>query len=198
MWDKRYAQPGYLFGKEPAEFLKSRADMLAPGMKALALADGEGRNSVYLAGLGLNVVAMEASANALEKAQALAEERGVEVDYHTGDILAWDWDAAQYDVVVAVFIQFLTPAERAEVFAGMIRSLKPGGLILLHGYRPEQIAYGTGGPRAVENLYTEALLRDAFAGLEIIALESYDREIDEGEGHSGMSALIDLVAKKPL
>ena len=78
-----------------------------------------------------------------------------------------------------------------------VETLKPGGVLMLHGYRPEQLAYGTGGPRAEENLYTEALLRESFAELEILALESYDREIDEGVGHSGMSALIDLVARKP-
>jgi hypothetical protein len=83
------------------------------------------------------------------------------------------------------------------MFEGMKRALKPGGLLLLEGYRPEQLAYGTGGPAQVENLYTEALLRDAFAGLEILELAAYDAAVDEGPAHSGMSALIDLVARRP-
>ena len=100
-------------------------------------------------------------------------------------------------MVVAIFIQFAPPAERATIFAGMKRTLKPGGLLLLHGYRPEQVDYGTGGPPQREHMYTEALLREAFGDIEIVRLAAYDRVIEEGTGHAGMSALIDLVAKKP-
>ena len=79
----------------------------------------------------------------------------------------------------------------------MKRALKPGGTLLLHGYRPKQLEYGTGGPPHAENMYTEDLLRAAFGDMEILSIESYDREIEEGSGHSGMSALIDRVARKP-
>lgn len=197
MWNDRYNTPDYVFGTEPADFMLAHADHLRPGLTGLAVADGEGRNSVFMAARGVETLAMDMSPNALAKAKALAEARGVNVTHVEASITDWDWEPAAFDLVVAVFIQFLAPAERAKVFAGMVETLKPGGILMLHGYRPEQIAYGTGGPRAVENLYTEALLRESFAGLEILALESYDREIDEGVGHSGMSALIDLVARKP-
>jgi hypothetical protein len=99
---------------------------------------------------------------------------------------------------VAIFIQFADPEFRARIFAGMQQATKPGGLILLQGYRPEQIAYGTGGPPIPENLYTETLLREAFAGWTIEHLASHDSVIEEGAGHSGLSALIDLVARKPI
>ena len=197
MWNERYNTPDYVFGTEPADFLVKHSDHLRPGLKGLAVADGEGRNSVFMAQKGVETLAMDMSANALAKAKALAEERGVTVTHIEASVTAWDWAPGAYDLVVAVFIQFLSPHERAQVFAGMVETLKPGGMLMLHGYRPEQLAYGTGGPKQEENLYTETLLRDAFSGLETLALESYDREIDEGAGHSGMSALIDLVARKP-
>lgn len=197
MWNDRYDTPDYVFGTEPADFLVAHAEHLRPGLRGLAVADGEGRNSVFMAERGVETLAMDMSPNALAKAKALAEARGVAVAHVEASITDWAWEPAAFDVVVAVFIQFLTPAERPGVFAGMVETLKPGGVLMLHGYRPEQLAYGTGGPRAEENLYTEALLRESFAGLEILALESYDREIEEGTGHRGMSALIDLVARKP-
>ncbi|PQA86730.1 SAM-dependent methyltransferase [Hyphococcus luteus] len=196
MWNERYAAPGYLFGTEPAAFLKNNANYLTPGARALAVADGEGRNSVFLAENGLEVTAMDSSEVALEKARDLASGRGVDVDFRLADIMAWDWTPEAYDVVVAIFIQFAPPAERAKVFEGVKQTLKPGGLILLHGYRPEQVDYGTGGPPQRENMYTEDLLHDAFGDMEILRLEAYDREIEEGEGHAGMSALIDLIARK--
>lgn len=201
MWDQRYANADYHFGTEPAAFLVRHADLLggvgSGGGKTLVVADGEGRNSVYLAEQGLAVTAMDLSEVGVDKARRLAADRGVSVDIRVADLLAWPWKPAAYDLVVAVFIQFLTPQRRAEVFAGMVRTLRPGGRLLLHGYRPEQLAYGTGGPPVAEHLYTEDLLRDAFGDLEIELLESYDAEIAEGIGHVGMSALIDLVATKP-
>lgn len=197
MWNERFAGEGYLFGKEPAAFLVENRAWLKSGLSGLSVADGEGRNSVYMARQGIETQAMDSSRNAVLKARALAAERGVEVDFHEADIAKWDWAADQFDLVVAIFIQFLDPQARKDVFQGMIRTLKPGGHLLLHGYTPKQLEYGTGGPRVLENLYTEGLLREAFNGMEIVSLRSYDREIDEGDGHSGMSALIDLVARKP-
>jgi SAM-dependent methyltransferase len=197
MWDERYSRDDYLFGTEPAAFLTACADLLSPGATALAVADGEGRNSVYLAEQGLSVTAMDGSPVGVEKARRLAAERSVTVDFSVADINQWDWDGRSFDVVVAIFIQFLSPSDRPAVFAGMQRALKPGGLLLLHGYRPEQVDYGTGGPPIRENMYTEALLADAFSELNIERLESYDAAIEEGTGHVGQSALIDLVARKP-
>ena len=197
VWDERYAAPGFLFGTEPNVFLKEQGTHLDPGATALAVADGEGRNSVFLAECGLRVTAMDASEVAVGKARALAAERGVSVDFHVADILQWSWTPHAYDLVVGIFIQFSPPGDREAVFAGMKRTLKPGGTLLLHGYRPEQLEHGTGGPPHPENMYTQALLRDAFGDMEILRLASYDRVVAEGQGHCGMSALIDLVARKP-
>jgi SAM-dependent methyltransferase len=162
----------------------------------LSVADGEGRNSVYLAQLGHDVVAMDASPVGVAKAQELAAQRGVAVDFRVADIMEWDWSAEAYDAVVAIFIQFLSPEQRPAVFEGMQRALRPGGRLLLHGYRPEQVALGTGGPPDPAAMYTEELLRDAFGTMDIERLESYDTVIEEGDGHRGQSALIDLIATK--
>ena len=195
-WDERYASEHYLFGTEPNEFLVSQRHLLKPGMSCLAVADGEGRNGVWLAQHGLQVLSVEASAVALEKAKKLASQRGVKVEFEQADLAQWQWGENRFDVVAAIFIQFAPPALREQMFAGIRRCLKPGGLLLLQGYTPRQLEYKTGGPPLAENMYTEALLRNAFGDMEILHLREHDDHIGEGTAHSGMSALIDLVARK--
>lgn len=196
-WDTRYDRTDYIFGEAPNAFLAANAPRLKGYATALAVADGEGRNGVFLAEQGLAVLSIDASPVGLVKADGLARKRGVSLTTHCLDIADYDWPEAAFDVVAAIFIQFAPPALREAMFAGMVRTLAPGGLLLLQGYRPEQLAHGTGGPSQLENLYTEALLREQFAGLEIISLESYDTELTEGAAHAGLSAVIDLVARKP-
>lgn len=198
MWNDRYDRPDYLFGTEPAAFLITQAPRMDAGSRTLVVADGEGRNSVYLAGLGHDVTAFDYAPNALKKANALARARGVRVDFRQGDVFAWDWSARDYDAVVAIFIQFMGPDQRPAIFEGLKSALRPGGLLLLHGYAPRQVGYGTGGPPAAENMYTLPLLQEAFAGFDVLHEADYDAEIDEGEGHSGRSGLIDFVARKPV
>lgn len=196
-WNARFASDDYVFGTEPNAFLRAQAHRLRAGMTALSVADGEGRNGVWLAGQGLSVTAVEGSPVAIAKARRLAATRGARIDFVEADLTTWSWPQASFDVVVAIFIQFVGPPLREGMFAGMIEALKPGGLLLLQGYRPEQIANGTGGPRVVENLYTEAQLRRDFADLVIEELVSHDSILHEGAGHDGLSAVIDLVAHKP-
>jgi cyclopropane fatty-acyl-phospholipid synthase-like methyltransferase len=196
VWDERYAGDDYFFGTEPNEFLVSQQHLLKPGMSCLAVADGEGRNGVWLAQQGLQVLSVEASAVALDKAKKLARQRGVAIEFEQADLAQWQWGENRFDVVAAIFIQFASPALREQMFAGIRRCLRPGGLLLLQGYTPRQLEYKTGGPSAAENLYTEALLRESFADMEILHLREHDDHIGEGTGHSGMSALIDLVVRK--
>ncbi len=196
-WDERYDEPGYLFGEAPNAFLQSRADLFKPGWHALSLADGEGRNGIWLAEQGLHVHALDFSSVALGKARAWANQRGVDLRLEHADLLAWDWPDAVYDLVAAIFIQFAGPEGRARMFKGIRLSLKPGGLLILQGYTPRQIEYKTGGPAAAENMYTEALLKEAFGDWEILHLREHDDFIAEGTGHHGQSALIDMVARKP-
>jgi cyclopropane fatty-acyl-phospholipid synthase-like methyltransferase len=195
-WNQRFSGDTYLFGTEPNAFLLSQRKRLKPGMRALAVADGEGRNGVFLARLGLDVLSTDFSPVALEKARKLAAAAGVALGTECVDVATWDWGAPRFDVVAGIFIQFVGPAERARMFANIKHVLKPGGLLLLEGYRPKQLEYGTGGPSQVENLYTRELLEEVFADMEILHLAEHDSVIDEGERHKGMSALIDLVAKR--
>ena len=195
-WNARFAGDEYLFGTAPNAFLAAQRHLLRRGMKALAVADGEGRNGVWLAEQGLDVVSVDFSPVAVEKARRLAAARGVALEAHCADLAAWEWGPPRFDLVAAIFIQFAPPALRDVLFGRIKEVLKPGGLLLLEGYRPEQLVYKTGGPPHVENLYTAALLRQAFGDLTILRLAEYDGEIAEGGGHRGRSALIDLVARK--
>jgi SAM-dependent methyltransferase len=215
-WDERYAGEDYFFGTEPNAFLVEQRLLLKPGMSCLAVADGEGRNGVWLAQQGLRVLSVEASPVALEKARKLARQRGVTdgttshltrlpnnasqvigyVEFEQADLAQWQWGENRFDIVVAIFIQFAPPALRAQIFAGIKRCLKPGGLLLLQGYTPRQLEYKTGGPPVAENMYTEGLLRLSFGDMEIAHLRDHDDQVSEGAGHSGMSALIDMVARK--
>jgi len=196
-WNSRFAVESYIFGTHPAAFLAENARYIPPRSRVFAPADGEGRNSVFLAELGHRVVATDLAENAIAKASKLADIRGVSVDFRHLDLQAWPWPEAEFDAIVAVFIQFAPPAFRDQIFAGMRQTVRPGGIVLLHGYTPKQLEYKTGGPSVLEQLYTEELLRAAFANWEILRLEAYERELDEGEGHKGLSAVIDLVARRP-
>ena len=196
-WNSRFDTDAYIFGTRPAAFLADNVQQIPPGSRVFVPADGEGRNSVFLAEHGHQVVATDLAENAILKARKLAAARGVSVDFQQVDLQTWAWPESTFDAVVAIFIQFAPPSFRSEIFAGMKRTVQPGGLVLLHGYTPKQLEYRTGGPSAVEQLYTEELLRAEFAGWEILRLAAYERELDEGEGHKGLSAIIDLVARRP-
>lgn len=199
MWEERFAaSDAYVFGTEPARFLVEYRAYLGSDQKALSIADGEGRNSVYLAEHGLDVTALEFAPSAIVKARDLARQRGVAVKYRNCNILTENWtEPDTYDLVVAIFVQFTGPDGRKRQFDGMKQSCKPGGLIFIHGYTPKQLGFGTGGPPFAENMYTEAQMRADFSGWDIVQCRAYEREVQEGRGHSGISALLDFVARKP-
>ncbi|OYT71547.1 MAG: SAM-dependent methyltransferase [Chloracidobacterium sp. CP2_5A] len=195
-WDAKY-RSGYGLGEAPNAFLASQAHRLRPGWKALAVADGEGRNGVWLAEQGLDVVSADVSPVAQERARQLAARRGVAVTLERVDLLTAALPEAAFDVVAAIFIQFAGPPARDELFAKLKGALRPGGLFLLEGYRTEQLSYRTGGPPCVESLYTEDFIRATFADFEVLHLALRDAVLEEGSAHRGMSALLDLVARKP-
>jgi SAM-dependent methyltransferase len=195
-WEARFSAPDFVFGTEPNEFLCAQAHLLPRSGKVLAIADGEGRNGVWLAQQGLDVLSIDFSPAAQTKVRALAKARNVSLNIACVDVIAWDYPEDAFDVVAAIFIQFANPAERQRIFAGIRRALKPGGLLLMQGYRPEQLNYKTGGPSAVENLYTEAMLAQEFADFADLTIRVHDSMHHEGIGHDGMAALIDLVGRK--
>ena len=194
-WETRFRAPGYAFGKEPNAFLKSQAGLLRGYRTALSVADGEGRNGVWLAEQGLDVLSIDFSPAALAKARALADERGVQLRTEIADVMSWHWPAAAYDVIAAIFI-FVAPHERADFFQKLKNALKPGGLLLMQGYRPEQLTYRTGGPPDAERMYTRSILEAGFGDMAKLDIREHDGMIREGTAHVGMSALIDLIAKK--
>lgn len=195
-WETRFAAPGYLFGTEPNMFLKSKAHELKRGWKALAVADGEGRNGVWLAEQGLDVQSFDFSPKAVTKARELAARRGVNIRMEVADIYTWMWPTAEFDVIAAIFFQFVGPDKRDVIFAQIKKALKPNGLLLMEGYHRRQLQFGTGGPSSVANLWTRELLEDAFADFSSIQITEEDRELAEGTQHVGMSALIDFIGRK--
>jgi SAM-dependent methyltransferase len=196
-WETRFAVPEFAFGKEPNYFLASCAALLPKSGQALAVADGEGRNGVWLAQQGLEVLSIDFSPSAQRKARALAAERQVNIIFQQADVHTWNYPESAYDVVVEIFTQFSSPTERAMKWAGMQRALKPGGLLIIQGYTPKQLSFGTGGPKQLENLYTRAMLESAFGGFDDIRIAEEEREIHEGTSHGGMSAVINFTARKP-
>ena len=202
-WTERYQTAGndFFFGREPSEFLVKKRTMFKARESVLMIADGEGRNSVWLAAQGLKVTANEICKVAIDRAKKLAQESNAYVEIVECDILTDEWsmkcDQDSFDWVIGIFIQFANTEERKKLFSFMKAMTKPNGRILLLGYTPKQLEYKTGGPSAIENLYTQELLRDAFQDWDLEELVEYEKDISEGMGHKGMSALIGMVAIKP-
>jgi SAM-dependent methyltransferase len=195
-WEGRYGVAEYIFGKEPNYFLASCKPLLPASGKALAVADGEARNGVWLAEQGLDVLSIDFSPSAQQKAETLAKERGVTIAFERADVHAWHYPDAAFDVVVEIFTQFSSPADRLRKWAGMRKTLKPDGLLIIQGYTPKQLQYGTGGPSQIENLYTRAMLEEAFRGFRNMRIVEEEVDIHEGTSHGGMSAVINLTARR--
>jgi SAM-dependent methyltransferase len=195
-WNSRYAESGYAYGTEPNAFLVAQKKYFKPGGKALAVADGEGRNGVWLAQQGLDVLSVDASEAGLEKARELAADRGVRLRIERADLTTWTWPEAQYDLVAAIFIHF-SPEVRARMHRAMFQALKPGGVLILEAFTPEQLQYRSGGPPVVEMLYTADMLRIDFAGGEILGIEGLVTELAEGKYHRGPAAVVRLLLRRP-
>jgi SAM-dependent methyltransferase len=195
-WQNRYSVEEFVFGEAPNEFLASKRHLLPAGGKVLAVADGEGRNGVWLAGQGLDVLSLDFAPAAQAKARTLAERHGVNVTFALEDVHGWSYPENAFDVVADIFTQFSPPEQRGRKWDGMKRTLKPGGLLLLEGYTPKQLDYGTGGPKVLDQLYTREMLEAAFGGFARLEIVQEERAMSEGRGHSGMSAVIDLVGWK--
>lgn len=196
-WNERFDKEEFIFGKEPNEYLVEQTNQyLKPGNSVLCIADGEGRNGVWLAKRGMQVTGFDVSDIALMKANQFAKENNVEIQYSLCDTDGFDWQANAYDAVIGIFIQFADPVMRARIFEQVHQTLKPSGIFILQGYTPKQLEYKTGGPSLIEHLYTEEMIRDLIREFEILNLICYEKELSEGARHTGMSALLGMVAKK--
>ncbi|MCK6548992.1 class I SAM-dependent methyltransferase [Myxococcota bacterium] len=194
-WDERYGADEYAYGTEPNDFLRAEVHHLPKG-DVLCLAEGEGRNAVFLAELGYRVTALDQSMKGLEKAARLAETRGVALELVQADLSTWTFPAARYTGVVSIF-GHLPPPVRQRVLAGVASALVPGGVFVTELYRPEQLALGTGGPRDVSMMPALETLTRELDGFELVIARAVDREIREGRHHHGPSATVQVVARKP-
>jgi SAM-dependent methyltransferase len=196
-WNERFDKKEFIFGKEPNEYLVEQASRyLKPNFSVLCIADGEGRNGVWLAKQGMRVTGFDVSDIALAKANQFAKENQVNIQYSLCDTDGFDWQANSYDAVMGIFIQFADPEMRTRIFKQAHQTLKQGGLFILQGYTPKQLEYKTGGPSLIEHLYTEEMIRELSKDFEILDLQCYEKELSEGARHAGMSALLGMVAKK--
>jgi SAM-dependent methyltransferase len=197
MWDRRYSEPGFAYGTEPNDFLAGHAERyLPPNGEILCLAEGEGRNAVFLAQHGFRVTGVDSSAVGLEKARKLAEEHGVHIRTVVADLGNFDLGVGRWDGIVSIWCH--TPVDlRVRLHRSVVAALRPGGVLLLESYTPNQLEHKTGGPPTVELMMTLAAVREELAGLELLQAEEKLREIHEGKYHDGLSAVLQVVARKP-
>jgi SAM-dependent methyltransferase len=196
LWNERYAPATYFYGTEPSDFLRQQAPAIPSAGTVLCLGEGEGRNAVYLAGQGYDVVALDQSAVGLEKAGRLAAAKAVHIETLIANLDGYRFDAARWDGVVSIWCH-LPSTIRSSIHRQVVTGLKPGGVFLLEAYTPRQIPNGTGGPKDVDLLPTLAELRRDLEGLEILKGAEIDRIVQEGTGHNGLSAVVQIVARRP-
>ena len=196
MWDQRYAGEGFFYGKAPNDFLREVAGRIPKDAPVLCLAEGEGRNAVFLAELGYDVTAVDQSSVGLDKARSLAEERGVSVRTVVADLSEYAIEPEAWGGIVSIWAH-LPPPLRRSVHAACVQGLKPGGAFVLEAYTPRQLEYRTGGPPTAELMMRLDELEEELAGLAFDIAEEIDREVHEGSGHEGKSAVVRVLARKP-
>ena len=194
-WDSRYAEDGFAYGTDANTFLSSFADTFKSGQKVLVLGDGEGRNGVWLAEQGCNVVSVDSSKVGVDKAQNLASEKSVDIEAVCADLNDWNWPESEFDFVVIIYVHF-PPDVRALLHDKVISSLKPGGQLIMESFTPDQLNYSSGGPPVLEMLYTVEMMKSDFKLLEIQQLEECIAELNEGKYHCGEGAVVRLIAQK--
>ena len=195
MWDQRYDTSEYVYGTDPNEFLAGVVAEMPVG-KTLCLAEGEGRNAVFLAEHGHQVTAVDSSAVGLEKAERLANERGVPITTVTADLAHYEIEPDSWDAVVSIFAH-VPPDVRRPLHRKIVQGLHSGGMLVLEAYTPEQIKLGTGGPPVPEMTMTLAALREELSGLTFRHAVELEREVLEGRYHTGKGAVVQVVAVKP-
>ncbi|MBL8981795.1 MAG: class I SAM-dependent methyltransferase [Gemmatimonadetes bacterium] len=196
-FDARYAEAEWAYGTEPNDFLRASAGQIPRGGRVLCLAEGQGRNAVFLAAAGHPVTAVDRSAPGLARAQALAAERKVSIETQLVDLAEFEVGTAQWDGIVAIFAH-LPPPLRRRVHQAVVAGLRPGGVFILEAYSPAQLQRTTGGPRSLDLLMSIAVLREELAGLDFLVAQEIDREVIEGKYHTGTASVVQVLALKPV
>ena len=194
-WDQRFATKEFVYGEQANDFLRQHAAGLAAG-QALCLAEGEGRNAVFLAELGHQVCAQDISPIGLGKAKALAQRKGVNITTLCCDLAALDLKPNSLDLIAAIWMH-VEPELRATVFEQSVEALRPGGHLLIEAYRPQQLNFSSGGPARKELLIDAAQLQQELAALEPLILQEIERTISEGSAHQGRSAVVQFFGRRP-
>lgn len=194
-WDARYSGPDWAFGTEPNDFLRDRAGDLPAG-PVLCLAEGQGRNAVFLAQRGHAVTAVDQSAVGLARARELAASRGVSIEIVHADLNAYGITPGAWSGIVSIFAH-MPSRERAPLHRRVVAGLAPGGVFVLEAYCPAQLTWGTGGPSDPDMLPSVAVLREELAGLTFEIGRELERDVLEGARHRGRSAVVQVVARKP-
>ena len=194
MWEERYGAEEFVFGTEPNDFLRENAAALRRG-NVLCVAEGEGRNAVFLAGEGFAVSSVDLTEAGVAKTLRLATERGVAVDALVGDLTEFDLGDARWDSIVSIFAH-TPPSLRIDLHRRVVDALVPGGIFLLEAYTPAQVGRGTGGPQAPELTMTAKGLRVELEPLEFLRIEELERDVIEGPGHTGVGAVVQVIARK--
>ena len=195
LWDQRYGTDEYFYGTEPNDFLREQARLIRPGGDVLCLAEGEGRNAVHLASLGLRVTAVDGSAVGLDKMRRLAQSRGLEVAGIVSDLADFAIAPQAWDAIVSIWCHVPAPL-RGRLHRGAVAGLRPGGILILEAYRPRQLEFRTGGPPTADLMMTLDALRPELAGLDLVVAQEIERVVQEGKGHLGPSAVVQVVARK--
>jgi hypothetical protein len=202
-WDERYREPGFSFGEAPNAWLAAQRSSFTIGQRALVPGDGEGRNGVWLAELGLSVTTIDASPIGVHKANLLAAERGVTLDAQVADLTTWPWPTEAFDVVATIYLHFPS-AIRRDMHRRMLQSLKPGGLLILEGYSRRQLVFrasgsvgGVEGPSDPDLLFDPAEIVADFDGLAFEHFEEERVTLDEGKRHRGPSAVVRMKGRRP-
>jgi SAM-dependent methyltransferase len=195
MWDERYSSEEYIYGKDPNEFLANAVGKIPKG-KVLCVAEGEGRNAVFLAEHGYEVVAVDSSTVGLEKARQLAKERGVSIQTIVCDLAHFDIEPESWDGVVSIFAH-VPPQVRKALHKKIVNGLRSGGVLILESYRPDQLKYKTGGPPSAEFMMTLEGLEEELKGLNFDYGVELDRDVVEGKFHTGKGAVVQIIGVKP-
>ncbi|MEE9375001.1 MAG: class I SAM-dependent methyltransferase [Rhizobiaceae bacterium] len=195
IWNERYSRDEFVYGREPNQFLKDNAHHIPIKGSVLCIAEGEGRNAVFLAGLGHEVIAMDMAKSGRDKALRLAKEQNVSIEYRVGNLNNFDFGTGEWDAVIAIFAH--TPIElRQKIHGSLSTAIKPNGVFIMEVYSPDQLNYKTGGPKSLDLLFALEDVKREIEGLEFLHAQQTVRDITEGSLHTGLGAVTQIVARK--
>jgi SAM-dependent methyltransferase len=194
-WNERYSENGFAYGIKANDFLIENYHIFNPRSRILCLAEGEGRNAIFMAKHGFDVCAVDQSEIGINKLNKWATEENIKIESVVADLNEYGLGENKWDGIISIF-GHLPPILRAKVHHEIIKSLKVGGLFLCEGYTIEQLKFGTGGPKDSQLFLSKEILQEELKELKLIKLEAKERIISEGKYHQGNSAVVQFIGQK--